>query len=358
MAYAGATGPTKEEMARVLHFSGDARAVAASFAALSADLTALVAESEGRVKAMQKFGGGGEPLQINVANRLFGQGGYPFQKPFLELMDTSFGAPLEIMDFIKAPERERQKINAWVAKQTRDRIRVLIPPRVIDADTRLVLVNAVHLKAAWAEKFAEEPKAPFFVNASERIERTGLVRQDDFRYTRIPGGTAVAVPYADGGLQFVLCVPDARDGLAAMEKSLTPKVLQEIARAEIQLVDLHFPPFKLDPGRVLLSNELTAMGMPRAFDQPSGTADFSGIAPRRPDDYLFISEVIHQAFVAVDKHGTEAAAATAVVIPRATAALPDPKKPIEVRIDRPFAFAIQHAATGACLFLGRLTDPR
>jgi serpin B len=358
MTYAGADGATKAEMARVLHFPADETRVHEGFAALTADLRALAEQSAARAASERRFGGSATPLQIKVANRLFGQDGYPFEPAFLALVDKNYGAPLQLMDFRIAPDRERQKINHWVEQQTRERIKELIAPRVIDPDTRLVLVNAVFLKASWAEPFADEPKAPFFVDGRTRIEAPGLVREADLGYARLPGGAIVTVPYADRGIQFVLFVPDARDGLAPMEASLTPEALAGAAKAPLRPLRLHFPSFKLQGGSVRLAENLIAMGMASAFDKPEGSADFSRLAPRKPDDYLFISEVVHQAFVAVDKYGTEAAAATAVVMPRATAAPVDPPQPLEVRVDRPFAFAIQHTDTGACLFLGRVTDPR
>lgn len=358
MTYGGAAGRTRKEMARVLHFPAGDDTVHAGLAALTADLRALAAQSQARAEAAGRRGGPTTPLLLNAANRLFGQDGYPFEKPFLTLAAGTYGAPLQLMDFRNAPEPSRQAINSWVEKETRDRIKDLIPPRVIDPETRLVLVNAVHLKAAWAKEFGEEPKAPFYANGRERIETPGLVSETHYGHLRLPGGAAVTVPYADEGLQFVLFVPDARDGLAAVEKKLTPELLAAVARADRRRIRLHFPSFKLDPGRIMLSEQLIRLGMPSAFDVPAGSADFSAMAPRKPDDYLCIGEVIHQAFIAVDKHGTEAAAATAVVMPRIAASSVKPDQPLEVRVDRPFAFAIQHAPTGACLFLGRVTDPR
>ncbi|MFN0125321.1 MAG: serpin family protein [Verrucomicrobiales bacterium] len=357
MTYAGAAGQTKKEMAAVLHFPADEAALHGGFAALAADLRTLAERSRAQVEQAKKRAGPSTPTEINVANRLFGQSGYVFETPFLDRVQNDYEAPLELMDFQSNSERERMAINAWVAKQTRERIKDLIPPRVIDSDTRLVLANAVFLKAPWDESFADEKQAPFFVNGTERLDGPGLSRQAHFGHAVIPGGIAVTVPYADGGLQFVLFVPDARDGLPALEKQLTPATLTATAAAGSRLIALHFPAFKLEPDRVLLSKNLIAMGMPTAFDKPEGTADFSRMAPRRPNEYLCIGEVVHQAFIAVDKHGTEAAAATAVVIPRVTSAIPS-EEPLEVRVDRPFAFAIQHIATGTCLFLGRVMDPR
>lgn len=355
MTYGGAAGQTRTEMARVLHLAQDDAAVHTGFAALTADLRALAEKSRARVEEAGGRGGPTTPLTLTAANRLFGQEGYAFAKPFLDLAAETYGAPLQLMDFRKAPEPARQTINSWVEKETRERIKDLIPPLAITADTRLVLVNAVHLKAPWAREFDYEPGAPFHVNGTEQITTPGLFHEGAYGYLPLPGGAAVTVPYAGGGLQFVLFVPEARDGLAAMEKSLTPETLAAAARAETRPVKLHFPSFKLDPGRVLLSKNLIAMGMPSAFDVPPGSADFSGMAPRQPGDSLCIGEVVHQAFIAVDKYGTEAAAATAVITVRMVARQ---SEPLEVRVDRPFAFAIQHVPTGACLFLGRVTDPR
>ena len=358
MTWAGAAGKTKKEMAEVLHFSGSEQAVHEGFADLAADLRKLAEQSRQMVEKTKEHGGPATAFEINIANRLFGQAGYPFEQPFLQLTEKTYAAPLELVDFAKQPEAQRLKINGWVEQQTKERIKDLIPPGIIDADTRLVLTNAVHLKAAWAEAFGEEKAAPFHVNGSTAVKVPGLVRTDDFGHAKIPGGTAVTVPYAGGGLQFVLLVPDAVNGLAAMERQLTADTLTSTAKAPTRKVRLHFPQFKLEPDRVMLTENLIAMGMPTAFDKPEGSADFARMAPRRANDYLFIGHVIHKAFIAVDKNGTEAAAATAVVMPRALAAPVEPERPLEVRVDRPFAFAIQHTASGACLFLGRVSDPR
>jgi serpin B len=229
---------------------------------------------------------------------------------------------------------------------------------VISEETRLVLTNAIYMKAPWAAEFDDMADLPFHINGGKAVKVPGLVKRESFGYQKISGGALVAVPYAGGGLQFLLMIPDERNGLGALEKSLTAEVLAGAAELPRQDIRLHFPTFKLEPERVLLADNLIAMGMPGAFDKPRGSADFSRMAPRKPDDYLLISEVIHKAFIAVDKHGTEAAAATAVVMMRATSMPVEPAEPLEVRVDRPFAFAIQHVSSGACLFLGRVTDPR
>jgi serpin B len=358
MTSAGAGGKTKAEMAKVLHFPDSGEAVHQSFADLAADLAALAEKSQELVKQTKERGGPATPFELHAANRLFGQQGYPFEQPFLTLVDKIYGAPLELVDFEKSADQVRGKINAWVEEQTRSRIKDLIPAGILDSETRLVLTNAVYLKAAWAEAFREDKEFEFHVDGTTPAKLTGLTRTARFGHAEIPGGSAVTVPYAGGGLHFVLLVPDERDGLAALEKQLTPEILAAAAKAAPREVALLFPKFKLEPERVMLAEKLIEMGMPTAFDQPQGSADFSVMAPRKPDDYLFISHVIHKAFIAVDKDGTEAAAATAVVMSRALSMPVEPPQPLEVRVDRPFAFAIQHVASGACLFLGRVSDPR
>ncbi len=297
-------------------------------------------------------------LEIHTANRIFGQEGYPFENPFLKLTVEFYAAPLEKLDFIKAPEAARLHINRWVEQQTNDRIKDLIPVNVINEETRLVLTNAIYMKAPWALEFNEEKDAPFFIKGRDEAKVPGLVKQSTYGYQKIPGGTLVAVPYAGGGLQFLLIIPDNRHGLAALEKTVDEQLLTAARDLPKREIHLHFPKFKLEPGRVLLSEILIAMGMPSAFDKPRGSADFSRMAPRKPDDYLAIREVVHKAFIAVDQYGTEAAAATAVIMMRATSNGAEPEEPLEIRADRPFAFAIQHVSSGTCLFLGRVADPR
>jgi serpin B len=168
----------------------------------------------------------------------------------------------------------------------------------------------------------------------------------------------VTSPYSGGEVQFVVLLPDAPDGLAALEAKMTPEVLASCANPGSAELMLYLPKFKMEPPLMELGRMLRALGMKSAFDEPRGTANFDRMAPRKSDDYLFISKVFHKTFLALDEKGTEAAAATAVIMElRAMAKLQQPK-PIEVRVDRPFLFAIQHRPSGACLFVGRMTDPR
>jgi serpin B len=180
-----------------------------------------------------------------------------------------------------------------------------------------------------------------------------------FGFAKREAFIAVSLPYVGNDLQFLVLLPDDVNGLRALESKLTASMLAECAKLETrEELDLHLPKFKFEPPTIALAENLQALGMKGAFDIPRGSANFDGIAPRKPNDYLYISNVFHKTFIAVDEKGTEAAAATAVVMMRATAMAGPKPKPIEVRVDRPFVYAIQHVPSGVCLFLGRVTDPR
>src|SRR5437879_13746090 len=172
------------------------------------------------------------------------------------------------------------------------------------------------------------------------------------------GFTAVSLPYSGGELQFLVLLPDEVNGLRTVEAKLTADILAQCAKLEKHDVDLSLPKFKFEPPSIALAEKLEALGMRTAFDRPPGSANFDKMAPRKPNDYLYISNVFHKTFIAVDEKGTEAAAATAVVMMRATAMRGPKPPPIEVKVDRPFIYAVQHVPSGVCLFLGRVTDPR
>ncbi|HEU4679128.1 MAG TPA: serpin family protein [Terrimicrobiaceae bacterium] len=359
MTYAGAEGETRRQMAKTLHYPADDPKLLDSFAALQNALSAMSERTAKIAARSKKSGGPSEPITLTMANRLFGQRGYDFRPAYLNLIKDTFGAPLEILDFVKNPGGATQQINGWIAKQTRDRIRNLIPPDALTKDTRLILANAIHLKAPWAEEFkqiATQP-GPFHLEGGQSVDVPMMTRQASLGYVKRKGFVAVALPYVGDELQFLVLLPDTATGLPALESQLTPDLLSDCARLKNEEVALYLPKFRLEPPLFVLRKALEALGMENAFDVPQGSANFNGIAPRRPNDYLYISNVFHKTFVEVDEKGTEAAAATVVVMMRATAHF-EQAKPIEVRVDRPFLFAIQHRSSGACLFIGRVVDPR
>jgi serpin B len=358
MTYGGADGQTRTEMEHVLHYPADEKTLDGSFGALQKELADAAARSVERVKRSKEFGGPGTPIEFDLANRLFGQKGYAFRPAFLDLVKGNYGAPLAEMDYKTAPDQARKEINQWVAQQTKDRIRDLIPAGGIQKTTRLALVNALYLRAPWAEEFNDKVTKPghFLVHGHEAADVPMMVDESRCGYAKREGFQVVTRAYSGGDLQFVILLPDQPDGLPALEKQLTPKLLADCAHLNAPKVILHLPKFRLAPPTLALADDLKKLGMKTAFDDPPHSADFDRMAPRKPEDYLAISAVFHKTYLALDEHGTEAAAATAVVM--MAEAMMAPGKPLEVTVDHPFLFAIQHVPSGACLFLGRVTDPR
>jgi len=352
MAYAGADGDTRTQMAKVLHYPQDEHALHQSFATLQESLAQGVKDSAELRKTMRE----GDPIVLTVANRLFGQQGYEFRQPFLDVVKGSYSAPLETMDFVNNSEKERGKINDWVEKQTHKRILDLIPPGGLDRDTRIVLVNAIYMKAPWSNTFdaGKTKPRPFHVNGRDSLNVPTMFRKGEMGYAKREGYQVISVPYLGGGLQFLVLLPDTKDGLPALEAKLTPEILQSCSKLDSRELELYLPKFKLEPPLFKMGKVLRSLGMTGAFDKPEGTANFDRMAPRKPDDYLRISEVFHKTFLALDEKGTEAAAATGSSALYAI----DAGEPVEVHVDRPFLFAIQNARSNACLFMGRVTDPR
>lgn len=362
MTFAGSDGDTRAEMTRVLHFPNDGDAIHSSFASLQSSLNEM-AKTTAKVAEQRKKTGQipNEPITLSIANRLFPQTGYDLRDSFGELVKRFYGAAFEPLDFKKDPEVARQHINKWVNDETHERIRDLIPPNGINQMTRLVLANAIYLKAPWAEKFSEglTNSRAFHVRGGTAVDVPTMKNRSNFGYAKRDGYIAIALPYFDGELQFTVLLPDEVNGLAKLESKLTAEMLKQCAKlGTTHEVDLELPKFKIEPPTIPLADNLKALGMKTAFDVPPGSANFDKMAARSPNDYLAISQVFHKTFIAVDENGTEAAAATAVAMEVASAMRRTPPPPIPVKVDRPFFYAIQHVPSGACLFIGRVTDPR
>ena len=284
--------------------------------------------------------------------------------PFLALVKDNYGAEPELLDFANDPEQARLTINGWVADQTKGKIHDVIPPGGVTGKTRLALANAIYLHAGWDEPFDADWTKPaeFFVHGTESVMLPTMSNAEhDYGYLHRDGFTAVSLRYVGEGVQFLILLPDAHDGLPALEHKLTPALLAECAALPPSYVDLYLPKFKLEPPSMALGSQLQQLGLKTAFDVPKRSANFDRMAPRKPDDYLAIGEVFHKAFLArSDEECTEAAAATVVIMMHDATAMYDPNRPqpIEVRVDHPFIFAIQHVPSGECLFIGRVTDPR
>ena len=357
MTLEGADGTTRAEMARVLHLDSTIEP-GPSFKTLQRSLEEMSARTAKIAEASKKEGGPSEPITIAIANRLFPQSGYEFRKDFFAKVNENYGAAPEPLDFRRNPAAATKRINDWVAKETRDHIHDLIP-QTLGTATRLLLANAIYLKAPWSHEFsvAETKPEPFHVKGGAPVNVPTMFGRKSYGYAKNEGFTAVAIPYSGEDLQFVVFLPDENNGSKSLERKLNGAVLAGSAKLKPAELILHLPKFKLEPPTMPLSGQLKTLGMKTAFDIPPGSANFDRMARRKPDDYLAISDVFHKTFIAVDEKGTEAAAATAVAM-RTTSALVKPTTPIEVKVDRPFLYAIQHVPSGACLFIGRVTDPR
>jgi len=292
--------------------------------------------------------------QLVIANALWGQKDYKWLDGFLKVTKDNYGAALREVDFAKKAEQARRTINAWVEKQTKDKIKDLIQPKVLTGATRLVLTNAIYFKSAWADEFKKHATKdePFYFSAEKAVKVPMMHRQGRYGYMETDAFQAVRIPYRYNDLSMIVFLPKKKDGLAAFEKILTGKNLAKWTKQlKGEQVRLFLPKFKFaDSFR--LADKLKAMGMTDAFSM--GKADFSGMTSM---EKLFISAVIHKAFVAVDEEGTEAAAATAVVM-LGTGAPPRPKQPKVFKADHPFVFMIRHEGTGSMLFLGRVMNPK
>lgn len=335
MTFAGARGDTADEMARVLRFpSGD---VHAAFNALDQAL-----RSQGATVKE------GERFRLHIANSIWGQKGFAFEAAFLDALAQYYGAGLRLVDFQTAYEAARQTINAWVEDQTEDKIKDLLPEGSLDAMTRMVLCNAIYFNASWMFPFDESATqdGPFHLLGGGQVSVPMMRRSELYGYAAGPGYQAVELLYAGGEMSMVILLPDA-GSFAEWAQNLNAERLSGILSGlEHRQVLLTMPRFTYESS-FSLRDGLQLLGMGTAF---SAAADFSGMTGR-PD--LFIDDVYHKAFVAVDEEGTEAAAATAVVM-RLSAM---PAEPTTVTVDRPFVFLIRDVKNGTILFLGHVVDP-
>lgn len=341
MTYAGARGNTAQEMAQTLNFNLPDEQLHPAFNQLDLALHSrgenIPEEEEGRT------------FELNIVNSLWGQEGYTFLPEFLDLLAQHYAAGLNLLDFAGAPEASRQIINEWVMEQTNDRIEDLIPPGAIDALTRMVLVNAIYFNAAWASPFEQEltQQADFHLLDGTTVDTPMMNQTKIYGYAVGQGFQAVELPYYGHETSMVILHPDL-ENFKEFESSLSAERINEIL-AELNSTNLNFsmPKFEFDMN-LPVANELRVLGMVDAF-QP-GQADFSGMDGTHD---LYIQDVLHKAFVSVDEEGTEAAAATAVVVGVTSM----PADPMDVKIDSPFIFLIRDIESGSILFLGRVLHP-
>ena len=355
MAAAGARGETATEMQRALALpAGNAAHAAlgrqlAAWAALATPPLPSTPATDPQMQKWQEEELEHKRVVLRVVNRLWAQAGHHFRDELLQILRDDYRAPLGSVDF--RHDAARVAINKWVADATEQKIRKLIVSP-IPSDAKLVITNAVYFKAHWADEFSTSAtrEQPFFAAGGKQVPVPLMRRVGYLQLARLDGAMMAELPYGDGQLVMDVVLPNARDGIAHVEEAYGKGALAHwVAALSSARVDLMLPRFR-SSSSLELAAQLSALGMPRAFKYPD--ADFSGIDGTHE---LFIGNVVHQAFVDVDEHGTEAAAATAVMM-RAGAAPPS-EKPLLFRADHPFLFFIRDTTSGAVLFAGRLADP-
>ena len=336
MTWAGARDGTEQEMARTLHFD------------LGQD---QLHPACGRLVERLNAAGKAGDFELAVANRLWGQSDYKILADFRKTVKTFYSADIAPADFQNNTEGVREEINGWVEKKTKDKIKNLLQPGVLQPLTRLVLVNAIYFKGAWTTAFDKKATTtqPFVLESGKKVDVPMMRQVSNFTYAEDETAQVLELPYKGNELSMIVLLPRTVDGRKALEEKLTAENLKRWTdAASRKQVDVQLPRFK-STSQFELSKTLGALGMTSAFGE---AADFSGMTGNRD---LFISAVIHKAFVDVNEKGTEAAAATAVAM-RATAMRPS-GPPVEFKADHPFVFLIRDNPSGAILFLGRVMNP-
>jgi len=337
MTLAGARGETESQMADALNFGLEQARLHPAFNALDQQLqTTAQMEDE-------------PPFRLNIANSLWGQKDYPFLAEFLDTLARNYGAGMNIVDYGQ-PEQARKIINDWVAGQTEDKIQDLIPEGALDTLTRLVLTNAIYFNATWTFPFDPGATRPgdFTLLDNSVIQAPMMHLSENLAYLKGENYQVVELPYYNSPISMLVFLPD--DGeFEVFEGNLDANLLDEIrVGMHSTQVELSLPKFKFESD-FNLSDPLKAMGMADAFDHE--LADFSGMTGVRE---LYITDVVHKAYVDVNEEGTEAAAATGVVV----GVVSMPADQVTLRVDRPFVFMIVDRISGTVLFVGRVLDPR
>ena len=356
MTYAGARGDTAEGMADALQFRVADEDVHAVFGALEAEFARRNEDGE-EVEDPYGDSGGDDAadgddsdddsdddlaFQLNTANALWGQEGYDFREEFLDLLEAYYGAGMQLVDFQGDPDQAREVINEWVEEQTNDRIEELLESGDVSELTRLVLTNAIYFLAPWHHDFDPSDTEPgtFTSLDGSETEVDLMYQSEELRYAEIANHQLVELPYANEETSMVVILPAEGEFEAFEEAFSVDRLATMLGATSRPQVDLTLPKFEIE-SRFSLLEVMENLGMPLA-------GDFSGI---NDTGGLEISEIVHQSFVEVDEEGTEAAAATAVVMDESA-----PADHVEMTVDRPFLFYIRDQPTETPLFWGRVVD--
>lgn len=341
MTYSGANGETAKELAKGMHFNSDVKKSDEEFKWLIDAINSL----------------NNSDVKISVANRLFGDKRFKFNLSYLEGINNNYGAPLEKVDYINDLEGSRKKINTWVEDKTNNKIKELIKKSVLDDSTKLVLVNAIYFYGDWAKQFdsTRTRKSDFYLNNDTKIQNKLMWQKDYFQFMSADDFQAIRMPYKGNTLYMEVYLPNKKDGIKDFEKLLTSENHEKWNKDfKSEEVIVTFPKYKMTCDFSLGEIFEEKMGMKTAF---SDAADFYGMVEKK-EKGLKISKVIHKAFIDVSEKGTEAAAATAVMMIKTTSSAHREPNPYKIfTADHPFFFMIKDKATGSILFMGKVMDP-
>ncbi len=334
MTYAGARGQTAKQMKEALCLELPDDVVHKAFHDL-----------------ISSIGNRGKGYVLEVANALWGDKGYQFLKEFLDIVNTYYNGGFYEVSFRTDPEGSRKKINRWVEKKTHEKIKDLLPPNSITSLTRLVITNAIYFKGEWEFPFEKEntQDMPFYTTLNTTVEAPMMYVEKKFEYMTKKGKyQLLMLPYGDGTLSMVILLPVEKNGLSQIEEEMTwDELYESMVLTREKKVKVYLPKFKAERTYELVGI-LREMGMKDAF---TDKADFSGMEPKKE---LYISNIVHKAYIDVNEEGTEAAAATGVVV--ALKAMM-PEEPVVFKADHPFMYFIIHNPTGQILFMGRMVNP-
>jgi len=341
MTYAGAAASTATQMAGALDFQLPQSTLHPAFDALDLQLAS---------RAQGQAGDNGQPFKLNVVDSLWGDKTFTFQKPFLDTLARYYGSGLRTVDFENAPDTARGAINGWVSDQTENLIPQLLPQGSIDSSTRFVIVNAIYFNAGWESPFPTSQTTPgAFTHLDGSKAQVPMMSQGDLETGYASGSNwqAVELPYAGGQTSMVIVLPQ-HGQLPQVEQGLDGGFVSSVfSSLGTKPVNVTMPKFAIKGATISLAKQLGKLGMTDAFDP--NKANFSALT----EEPVFISDVLHQAYVSVDENGTQAAAATAVVGAGSAA----PQNPVTFTVDRPFFFVIRDIPTNSVLFVGRVLAP-
>lgn len=338
MAYAGADGSTADEMAQVFHYPSVLNDLHGTMNALDQNLYIIPPYLEDVP----------DSFQLNIANAIWGQAGYPFLESYLDVIAQSYGAGLKTVDFKTAFEKARGEINQWVEEETENKIKDLLPPGSLDSLTRMVITNAIYFNAGWENEFSEHnTQMKDFYSSADAVTQVEMMQQENnYRYLKTDQLQMVELPYRNAQYSMVLVMPTDQE-LGEYQLDLDGQAFTEqMETMNSGKLNLSMPKFEF-AFEFSVAEILRTLGMQAAFSPQE--ADFSMMSAST-EEALFISDVIHKAFVGVDEQGTEAAAATAVIM-KTTGAMIE-EDPLPLVFDHPFLFLIRDRETGLILFMG------